>query len=138
MNRPRWICILGLVALALVACGEEDDPCQDAACGGAGPTGGQGGEGGDGGAGGMTTSLPAQYCDCMLLTCHDAYHASFGPDTDEPAAAAACLAEAEGLPSVGMDIDMGNSIECRLHYCALGSETPDDCAAAVGDGACAP
>jgi hypothetical protein len=74
----------------------------------------------------------------MLFACHDAYHETFGPETDEPAARAACLAEAEALPEAGMDVDTGNFVECRLHYCGLGTDTADNCAASIGEGACAP
>ncbi|MCA9617694.1 MAG: hypothetical protein KC731_01655 [Myxococcales bacterium] len=108
----------------------EDEGCAD---------GGHGAHGSEGGGGATTTPTPAErYCDCMLSSCHDAYHATFGPDSDEPAARAACLAEAEALPSVGMDVDMGNSVECRIHYCSLGDQSATTCDAAVGLGSCAP
>src|SRR5690606_25727426 len=93
--------------------------------------------GGEGGAGGMVTDLATAYCDCMLTVCHDAYHAAYGPETQEVVARSTCLAEAASLPEAGMDVDSGHFIECLLHHCNEGSETPDSCAATIGEGACA-
>ena len=102
----------------------------------------QPGVGGAGGGGGGDT-LANDYCFCFKnppFKCHDEYHAKFGPETNEPAARAACLAEAEGLPRVGMDTDMGNSLECRYHHCLDPDENATVCAAMLGEpgSACAP
>jgi hypothetical protein len=124
------------VAVAAAACGDDEAACDagtDCASGGGSSEGGAG-AGGDGGE--MPSSLAETYCDCMLLTCHDAYHDHFGPESDEEAARAACWAEAETLPVAGMDVDSGNFVECRIHYCASGSEDADTCAATIGEGAC--
>jgi hypothetical protein len=68
----------------------------------------------------------------MLLTCHDAYHDTFGPESDEIAARASCIMEASSLPEAGMDVDMGNFIECRMHYCTLGATDESVCPNTVG------
>lgn len=130
----RWFAIsMGLLFMS-AACDDDAPACDGADCGGGGAATGSGGGGGQGGE--EPSNLAETYCDCMLLTCHDAYHGHFGPDTDEPAARAACLAEAETLPVAGMDVDSGNFVECRIHYCASGNEDPDTCAATIGQGAC--
>jgi hypothetical protein len=89
------------------------------------------------GGGGSAADLPSQYCTCMLSVCHDLYHETYGPESDEPAARANCIAAAEALPEAGMDVDQGHVIECLLHHCELGVETDDNCAAAIGNGVCA-
>lgn len=133
----RWLPISMALLVAIAACGGDDEPAcdggTDCASGGGSSTGGAGGQGGE-----APPSLAETYCDCMLFTCHDAYHDHFGPESDEEAARAACLAEAEMLPVAGMNVDSGNFVECRLHFCATGSDDPDTCAATIGEGACAP
>jgi hypothetical protein len=74
----------------------------------------------------------------MLTSCHDAYHDTYGPDTDEPAARANCLSTAEALPVAGMPVDQGNFIECRIHYCEIGDADPNACDSSVGQASCAP
>ena len=94
----------------------------------------------DGDTRGATTggidSSPAGYCYCMLEFCHDEYHATWGEDHVE--SEQMCIAEASALPSVGMDVDAGNSLECRLHYCldAMAVGDPSVCASAIGMDAC--
>lgn len=133
----RIVILSSLVMLGGPACG-EDEPAPGTGGAGGEVAGTGGATGGGGGAGGQSPSLAETYCSCMLDTCHDAYHEAFGPETDEPAARAACLTEAEALPVAGMDVDSGNFIECRLHYCEIGVETQDNCDASIGEGACAP
>lgn len=88
------------------------------------------------GGGGSARSLAQTYCDCMLVSCHDAYHATYGPDTDEPAARDACLATAGAWPEAGTRVEMGDFVECRIHFCELGMNDPSVCQNAVGAGAC--
>ncbi len=124
---------LGLGAWLFSASGCEE--CEGEHCGeptGAGASHHGGGAGGTGGA----ASLAERYCACMLTSCHDAYHDAFGPDSDEEAAAAACLAEAETVPEAGMAVTDGNFIECRLHFCAVGRTDESACPSSVGQDAC--
>lgn len=128
---PLLILVAGGGMMASAACGancHSDEGC--AAEGGAGF--------GNGTGGAVELTAAEAYCDCMLLTCHDAYHDQYGPDTDEPAARANCLAEAGALPVAGMAVDTGNFIECRQHHCDLGVEDEVVCGAAIGEGVCAP
>ena len=84
-----------------------------------------------------TTGEPSPidlYCACMLENCHDEYHATWGEDHE--ASEAMCAAAAATVPSVGMPATMGNSLECRQHYCELGEPEPGACASALGGGAC--
>jgi len=74
------------------------------------------------------------YCSCMLLSCHEAYHARWG-DTDEKAAAG-CRVDALALPVAGEDVVEGDYIECRLHYCEGADQAPDACTAAMGGDPC--
>jgi hypothetical protein len=74
------------------------------------------------------------YCSCVFSNCHDAYHEKWGED--EMASEAACLMEAEALPVNGSDIEMGNFIECRMHFCELAADDESLCANALGDAVC--
>ena len=123
-------------ALLMVACGDETAACHTEDCGvtGAGAASSSTTTSGSGGQG--ATALARAYCACMLDSCHDSYHAKFGPDSDEPAAEAACLAEASTLPEAGMDVDAGNFVECRIHFCEIGKTDESVCPHAVGEGAC--
>lgn len=88
-------------------------------------------EGGTTGGG----SLAEQYCLCMLESCHDQYHGTWGEDHDQ--SEVMCMAAAEAVPSVGVPATSGDSIECRLHFCAMGHDVPDACEAALGAAPCA-
>lgn len=129
---PRQRLILASLALVL-GCSAECPECAIAvgAGGGEGGTGGDGGSG-DGGGGGPVSNPAADYCDCMLLSCHDQYHATYGPDTDEVAARQTCLEQAAALPVAGMAVDAGNFVECRLHHCEAGKTDVTACPASVG------
>jgi hypothetical protein len=129
MRWTTWTLALALAA-APSACGDTSQ-CHDVGCVEATAASATTGAGAAGGA-----SLAQQYCDCMLLSCHDAYHASFGPDSDEPAARANCLAEAEALPAAGMPIEEGNFVECRIHFCEAGQSDESVCPSAVGAAPC--
>jgi hypothetical protein len=74
------------------------------------------------------------YCNCLILNCHDAAHARWGPLDEE--VLAGCRAEAIGLPSSGSPTTSGNSLECRAGFCELGKLQPDACSAAMGDSVC--
>jgi hypothetical protein len=74
------------------------------------------------------------YCSCVFTNCHEPYHAKWGED--EMASEAACLMEAEALPVNGSDIEMGNFIECRMHFCELAAGDESLCANALGDAVC--
>ena len=87
-------------------------------------------------SGGGVSAEALAYCDCMLVSCHDAYHAHFGPDSDEEAARNNCIAEAEALPVAGMDVDSGDFIECRIHHCELGKTDDTACPSAIGQDSC--
>jgi len=76
----------------------------------------------------------AAYCECMLEKCHDLYHATWGEDHE--ASEAMCLAAAAMAPITGMPATMGNSLECRQHYCDLGEAEPGACDSALGGGVC--
>lgn len=74
------------------------------------------------------------YCSCVFANCHEPYHAKWGED--EMASEAACLMEADALPMNGSDIEMGNFIECRMHFCELAATDPTMCTNALGDAVC--
>lgn len=134
----RLALLLPLAALTLgcesEACHEVDEDCGGHAGSGVGAS--SAGGAGQGGAGGSASALALAYCNCMLGdACHDQYHDTFGPDTDEEAAREACLAAADALPVAGADVDTGNFIECRIHYCELGPTDATACDNTIG-GAC--
>jgi hypothetical protein len=74
------------------------------------------------------------YCACAFANCHDLYHDKWSDD--ERGAEAACLAEAQALPVNGSDIDLGNFIECRMHFCELAADDETLCANVLGDAVC--
>lgn len=76
----------------------------------------------------------ADYCACMLENCHDQYHGTWGED--HRASEAMCKAAAAAVPSVGMPAMSGDSIECRLYFCALGHDDPTACDSAMGAAPC--
>lgn len=75
------------------------------------------------------------YCNCMLVNCHDQYHELWGEQ--HQASEAMCQAAAEAVPSVGVPAMSGDSLECRLHFCTLGHDDPAACASALGAAPCA-
>lgn len=78
---------------------------------------------------------PAEmYCFCMLENCHDQYHGTWGEE--HPQSEEMCLAAAAAVPSVGMPAMTGNSLECRLHFCALGHDDEAACDIALGAAPC--
>ncbi|HMR77971.1 MAG TPA: hypothetical protein PKD61_22835, partial [Polyangiaceae bacterium] len=78
----KWPFLMVLLSVGALGC-SSDPACADCTAGG----GGGSGSGGTSGAGAIDSgvdagvSLAQQYCDCMLTSCHDAYHATFGPET---------------------------------------------------------
>lgn len=125
-----WIAVLTLMVLA---CNGETECESGADCATTSTTSGGGGAGGE-----PEESLAEAYCNCMLTSCHDAYHDAYGPDTDEVAARANCLETAEMWPEAGMNVMQGDFVECRIHFCVEGRTDPDVCPQAVGPGACEP
>lgn len=76
----------------------------------------------------------ADYCECMLVHCHDQYHATWGEE--HPMSELNCTADAEKLPTVGMPTMTGNSLECRLSHCQLAPDDASLCEAAIGGPPC--
>jgi hypothetical protein len=140
MPAVKLLTVLLLTALAPALgcesehCHEEDEGCGHAGSGvGASSSGGMTGQGGGGES---ASALALEYCNCMLGdACHDQYHDVFGPNSDEELARENCLATADALPVAGADVDMGNFIECRIHYCELGQTDATACDNTIG-GAC--
>jgi hypothetical protein len=61
--------------------------------------------------GGEEDELSLAYCECMTRYC-------FGfPPFDE--GLESCLLFADTLPRAGVNTEMGNAIECRLHWCTV-------------------
>lgn len=77
----------------------------------------------------VITPAAEDYCECMLITCHDPFHETYGADDAE--AIAACQAEASSWPVAGSEQMTGDSIECRQFHCenATGSS---NCENALG------
>ncbi len=75
-----------------------------------------------------------KYCDCMVVNCHDEYHGTWGEE--HPQSEVNCQAAAAMVPSVGAPATMGDSIECRIHYCEAALEDESACASAIGGGMC--
>jgi hypothetical protein len=76
----------------------------------------------------------AAYCSCVFNNCHEPYHEKWGEN--EITSEEACHAEAEALPVNGSDIEMGNFIECRMHFCELAADDESVCPNALGDAVC--
>ena len=123
-----------LFVCGLLACSEAQPACLDAECQG---VGGAGGSSGSSGTAGSSGSDPATtYCDCMLTACHDEYHATFGPETDEVAARENCLAQAALVPVAGSSVTQGDFIECRIHHCEIGRANASACPGSIGEDNC--
>lgn len=78
-------------------------------------------------AGVEVTEEAIAYCECVFVACHDDFHETFG--VDDLASIEACNVFASGLPTVGMDVVSGDSLECRQHWC---DAQPADCPSALG------
>lgn len=76
----------------------------------------------------------AMLCSCLLANCHDPYHDKWGEN--EMTAEQSCLTEVEALPVNGSDIEMGNFIECRAHFCELAADDESVCPNALGEAVC--
>lgn len=139
MKLLRWSLVPALVASALIQAGCPQDDNDDSASTTEHDPGASTGHdhGADTGSTGHDTSAddPAvAYCSCVFVNCHEPYHAKWGED--EMASEAACLMEADALPMNGSDIEMGNFIECRMHFCELAADDETLCANALGDAVC--
>jgi hypothetical protein len=105
----------------------DDETCES--------TGGGAASGGAGGVGGAGDDPASIYCFCLLDGCHDPFHAEFG-EADQ-AAIDSCISTAAGLPTAGMDVDAGNFLECRQHFCDEARlNNPAACEAALGADPC--
>lgn len=127
------IVIAGALLLVLASCSDATN-CHSDECAPATTSASSGGASGAGGSAG--SPLATQYCDCMLLACHDAYHAKYGPETDEKAAREKCFADAEAVPVNGEVTDTGDFIECRIHHCEAAKTDETSCPSSVGNGEC--
>ena len=77
----------------------------------------------------------AEYCNCMLVNCHDPFHDRWG-ETDMEAIAN-CAAEAGALPRAEPTAEAGNSLECRMTHCQRAmTNAATECPAALGDAIC--
>ncbi|WAS94244.1 hypothetical protein [Nannocystis punicea] len=81
------------------------------------------------------SSPAADYCECMLVNCHDQYHGTWGEE--HPMSEINCKAAADMLPTVGMPAMSGNSLECRLYHCEQAAGDESLCEAAIGGAPCA-
>lgn len=119
----KWIAIALVAAVALTGC--EDEHCH--------------GECSHEDAGTTTadaaTDPVAEYCNCMLVNCHEPFHDRWGESDME--AIANCTAEAGALPRAGSMVDTGNSLECRAVHCdRAAANAATECPAALGDTIC--
>ena len=143
--------VVALMSLALAACdpptesvpapdagpdagpsdaGTEDDAGETQADAGAEDAGTDAGPVVDAGP----TEAAIDYCNCVFLSCHDAYHEVYGVDEDE--AVDACRADGTATPETGESVDAGDSLQCRRYYCELPVDGGRDCESALGGGAC--
>lgn len=79
-------------------------------------------------------SLVDAYCECMLESCHDLYHSTWGEDHEQ--SVEMCKASLDGVPSVGAPAMSGDSIECRIHFCEVGHDDATACDSAMGAAPC--
>ncbi|MGE0324138.1 MAG: hypothetical protein AB7K71_40130 [Polyangiaceae bacterium] len=147
-NRRQASLLISLLCLnsalftsVLTACGSGDTCSQcDGGSGGMG-NGGSAGDASGGSAGASTggsgdaSANVVAYCDCMLNSCHDEYHATWGED--HIVAEAQCHAEAGMVPENGSATESGDFIECRLAACQRAGQDANACAAALGGDVCA-
>ncbi len=113
------------LALLMAACSSDDSAATD----GGGTADAAADAAGDGGL-----TPPQELCNCLLINCHEPYHAQYG-EGDE-VAIPACEADAESLPTAGMDTMSGNFLECRQAFCDLAATDATNCPAALGGAPC--
>jgi hypothetical protein len=119
-------------------CGEDGHGSEDVGESGSDDTDSDGTDtdGTDTGDGDMAGDL----CACLLFRCHVSFHDRWG--VEDGVATAACKEEMEALPKAGMDVDSGDFIECRVHYCEMSenddpeADDPDFCPQAMGETVC--
>jgi len=75
-----------------------------------------------------------EYCNCLLVNCHDDFHERYGEG--DVVALPACYEAAAAIPMVGMEAMSGDSLECRMHFCNEAAGDASACAAALGDEVC--
>ncbi|PCC71270.1 hypothetical protein SAMN02745121_04768 [Nannocystis exedens] len=81
------------------------------------------------------SSPAADYCECMLVNCHDQYHGTWGEA--HPQSEINCNADAAMFPTVGTPAMSGDSLECRLYHCEQAAGDASLCEAAIGGAPCA-
>lgn len=81
------------------------------------------------------SSPASDYCECMLVHCHDQYHGTWGEE--HPQSENNCNADAAMLPTVGVPAMSGDSLECRLYHCEQAAGDASLCEAAIGGAPCA-
>lgn len=83
---------------------------------------------------GLGTDAPSlspseDHCRCLLLTCHEPFHAKYGEaDAD---ALAACVTETDALAASGT----GDTLACRHTACEAAMSDATQCDAALGNAA---
>jgi len=90
--------------------------------------------GGDDASGDAGPTEAQVLCGCLLVSCHDPFHAQYG--VDDGVAIAACEAEAGALPRAEMPVMSGNFLECRAGFCEGAAMDDTMCAAALGGTPC--
>jgi len=76
-----------------------------------------------------------EYCNCMLINCHEPFHDRWGEG--DPEALAGCSEEAGALPRAAPGATSGDSLECRRFHCERAAvDDMASCPAALGDEVC--
>lgn len=80
------------------------------------------------------TPAARDYCECMLVNCHEPFHDRWGEA--DPVAIANCEVEASQLPATGAEEMSGNHLQCRQYHCTQAANGAETCPSALGDGEC--
>lgn len=123
--------VVWLALLAGVACGDDTSSGGDS---GSDIDSGHDEDAGHDAAVDGAGSESAALCNCLLINCHDPFHAQYGVADD--VAIAACVMDADGLPHAEMPVTSGNFIECRAAACEAAVMDDTRCAAALGGPPC--
>jgi hypothetical protein len=121
MNRELAMAMAMCLGSWVFGCGDDDGHHED------------GGHGHDAGEDASLTEAQA-LCNCLLVTCHDAFHDQYGEG--DAVAIPACELDTDGLPSAGMEVSSGDFIECRHTHCEMAETDETLCAAALGATPC--
>ena len=127
--------LVSALALFALGCPSDDDGGGDTGAGTAEDHGSEEHGSEEHGTAETSTDDPvAAYCSCVFSNCHEPYHEKWGEN--EIMSEQACLAEAGALPVNGSDIEMGNFLECRVHFCELAADDESVCPNALGEAVC--